>query len=81
VRVSTGSRISFEDILNKCIDGIIRGDLPELCLLDFPHQAQDLKPLLDTALIMKKVSEIQPQPEFKSRAIDKLRFISIQEWK
>ncbi|GAH90833.1 unnamed protein product, partial [marine sediment metagenome] len=40
----------------------------EQCLQSYPEQAAELKPLLQTALVVKKASAIQPRAEFKAKA-------------
>jgi hypothetical protein len=58
----------FNDILNECLDRIIRGEPVEDCLKSYPEYARELEPLLRTAFSAKIISTIQPRPEFKSRA-------------
>jgi hypothetical protein len=58
----------FDDILNECLDRIIRGEPVEDCLKSYPDYARELEPLLRTASSAKIISTIQPKPEFKSRA-------------
>ncbi len=60
----------FEEILNICLERMLRGQTVEQCLRDYPEQAVDLKPLLQTALAAKAASAIQPRSEFKARARD-----------
>ncbi|MDY6912662.1 MAG: hypothetical protein SVM79_09920, partial [Chloroflexota bacterium] len=67
---------NFDDILNECLDRVlIEGEDIEQCLADYPELAEELKPMLQTALKTKsKFASIQPRPEFKS--IAKQRFLS-----
>jgi hypothetical protein len=58
----------FNDILNECLDRILKGQTVEECLQKHPAEAQELEPLLRTALAARVASTIKPRPEFKSRA-------------
>ncbi len=62
----------FNDILNECLDRILRGETVEQCLRSYPEQATELEPLLRTAMAAKIVSNVKPRPEFKAKA--KLEF-------
>ncbi|MCR4393756.1 MAG: DUF5667 domain-containing protein, partial [Dehalococcoidales bacterium] len=59
---------SFNNLLNECIERIMRGETVEECLRRYPEQAEELKPLLQTVLKARQVSQIQPEAGFKSRA-------------
>ncbi|MCK4368920.1 MAG: hypothetical protein KAV68_04555 [Dehalococcoidales bacterium] len=59
----------FDNVLNECLERLlVRGETIEQCLQRYPEQAAELKPLLETALVAKKASAIQPRAEFKARA-------------
>jgi len=59
----------FNNILNECLERLlVKGETIEQCLQSYPGQAAELKPLLQTALVVKKASAIQPRAEFKARA-------------
>jgi len=58
----------IEDILNICLERMLRGETLEQCLRDYPGQAVELEPLLRTALAAKAASTLQPSSEFKARA-------------
>lgn len=59
----------FNNVLNECMDRILRGDTVEDCLQAHPELARELEPLLRTALAARMASAtIQPRPEFKARA-------------
>ena len=59
----------FDNILNECLERLlVKGETIEQCLQSYPGQAAGLKPLLQTALVVKKASAIQPRAEFKARA-------------
>lgn len=59
----------FNNILDECLERILnKGEAVEQCLAGYPEQAAELEPLLQTALTVKKVSAIQPRPEFTAKA-------------
>lgn len=60
----------FNDILDECLESLLtEGATIEQCLQRFPKHADELKPLLETALATnEQVSAIQPSPEFRDRA-------------
>ena len=59
----------FDNVLNECLERLlVNGETIEQCLASCPKQATELKPLLQTALVAKNASVIQPRPEFKARA-------------
>ncbi|MBI4180861.1 MAG: hypothetical protein HY528_02915 [Chloroflexi bacterium] len=59
----------FENILDECLERLlVRGETIEQCLQHFPKLANELKPLLETALAVNQASAIQPNSEFRDRA-------------
>jgi len=58
----------FNNILNECLERLLEGEAIEQCLRRYPEQANELKPLLQTALVARRVSVIQPRADFKARA-------------
>ena len=59
----------FDNILDECLERLlVKGETIEQCLQSYPEQAAELNPLLQTALVAKKASAIQPRAEFKARA-------------
>ncbi len=58
----------FNNILNDCLDRILKGETVEQCLLNYPEQAKELEPLLQTAKAARVISSLQPRPEFKAEA-------------
>lgn len=60
--------IELDNILNKCLERLLSGETMEQCLASFPDYASELKPLLETALNVKKATTIQPRPEFRENA-------------
>jgi hypothetical protein len=58
----------FDDILNECIERVIKGEPVEACLKAFPEHAAELEPLLRTAADTHKAASILPRPEFRQRA-------------
>ncbi len=61
-------RKRFNNILNECLERLLKGETIEQCLQSYPEQAAELEPLLRTALAAKRVSAIQPRAEFRARA-------------
>ena len=59
---------AFNNILDECLERLLSGETIEQCLQSYPEQAAELKPLLQTALAVKKASTIQPRTEFIARA-------------
>jgi hypothetical protein len=59
---------NFDNILNECLERIIKGETVESCLKLYPEQAKDLEPLLKTAVSARVMSSIQPRAEFKVQA-------------
>lgn len=58
----------FEDILNDCIDALLRGESVEQCLQRYPQHAPQLEPLLRTALAAHdSATSIEPRPDFKAQ--------------
>lgn len=59
----------FDNVLDECLERLLaKGETVEQCLRSFPEHADELEPLLETALAAKKASAIQPRPEFRDRA-------------
>lgn len=59
----------FNDILDECLERLlIKGETIEQCLQSYPEQGDELEPLLQTALVTKQASAIQPHPEFRAKA-------------
>ncbi len=62
-------RREFDNILDDCLERILaKGETVESCLLKYPEQAAELKPLLETSLAAKEATSIKPRPEFMERA-------------
>lgn len=59
----------LDNVLDECLERLlVKGETIAQCLQSFPKQADELKPLLETALATKKASAIQPRPEFRDKA-------------
>lgn len=56
------------NILNDCLERLLQGETIEQCLQDYPQYAEEIEPLLQTAMAAKKALAIQPGVEFKARA-------------
>ena len=58
----------FENILDECLEQLIKGGTVGQCLESYPEQALELEPLLRTAQAAREASVITPRAEFKARA-------------
>lgn len=59
----------FNNVLDECLERLLlKGETIEQCLQSFPKHADELKPLLETALTTRQISSIQPHSEFRDRA-------------
>jgi hypothetical protein len=58
----------FNNILDECLERILAGETLGHCLKLYPQQAAELKPLLETVLVVKEASAVGPSPEFRARA-------------
>jgi hypothetical protein len=59
----------FEDIFEECLELVLtRGEPIESCLSRYPEQAGELRPLLETALLTKRATAVEPSAEFRARA-------------
>ncbi len=63
-----GRESEFENILDECLERVIKGEDIEACLARHPEHAAELEPLLRTALEARKSINISPRPEFRQRA-------------
>jgi len=62
-------RRKFDNILDECLERLlVKGETIEQCLRSYPEQADELEPLLQTALATKQAAAIQPRPEFRAQA-------------
>ncbi len=58
----------FENILDECLERLIKGETVERCLESYPEQALELEPLLRTAQETREAAAITPRAHFKARA-------------
>ena len=58
----------FNDILDECLERLVKGGTIDECLASYPELAAELEPLLQTAMAARKASVIQPRPEFRTKA-------------
>jgi len=64
----------IEDILDECLERMLRGTSIEACLQVYPEQVSELEPLLKTAFaFIRESSAIQPAPECKARVYSSLQ--------
>jgi len=67
---------SLEDILEECLRRIREGEDVESCLDRFPERAEELRPLLHSALKVEDVfSRLRPHPHFRAKL--KYRLLSM----
>jgi hypothetical protein len=55
------------DILSECLDRLAKGESLQDCLDSYPQVTEELRPLLETALVARKALDIEPDPQFKAR--------------
>jgi hypothetical protein len=58
----------FADILDDCLERLVKGETLEQCLERYPDAAAQLEPLLKTAQITRAALIIQPRSDFRARA-------------
>jgi hypothetical protein len=62
------------DILDECLERILRGESAADCLKAYPEQASQLKPLLETSVtLFQQSSAIQPTAEFKAEVYSRIQ--------
>jgi len=64
----------IDEILDRCLQQLFRGESIEDCLKSYPELASQLEPLLNTSfLLLKQTSTIQPDPRFKDKVRARLQ--------
>jgi hypothetical protein len=63
----------FENILNECLDRLIKGETVASCLARYPEHAAELEPLLKTAEEARLAATLQPRAEFRQRAANEFQ--------
>ena len=64
----------IEDILDKCLERIFKGESIDDSLKAYPERAPELEPLLKTGFaLIRKSPTVQPSSEFKSKARTQLQ--------
>jgi hypothetical protein len=58
----------FDNILDDCLERLLKGETIEQCLAEYPEHAAELEPLLRTALDTREAAAIKPRFEFRERA-------------
>ena len=59
----------IDNILDDCLERIlVRGESVEECLAHYRQYADELNPLLQTAVATRKALTIEPRPDFRARA-------------
>lgn len=63
-----GRSRELDNILNECLERMLQGETLEQCIGRFPERASELKPLLETALVIRQAVSVRPRPEFREDA-------------
>jgi hypothetical protein len=63
-----GKEKEFDNILDECLERVMKGEDILACLADHPEHAAELEPLLKTALDTRNAAAVKPRPEFRQRA-------------
>jgi len=64
-----GNNKQFDNILDECLERLITGqETVEQCLQRYPEYANELEPLLRTAVLMNKAVDVKPSADFRARA-------------
>ena len=59
----------LDNILDECLDRLmVKGETLEECLRHYPAYADELRPLLEAALVTSRLSLLEPGPEFRDKA-------------
>jgi hypothetical protein len=58
----------FDNILDECLERVMKGQDIKKVLALYPEHATELEPLLRTALDTRKATSIKPRPEFRQQA-------------
>ncbi len=58
----------FENILNECLDRMLKGETVESCLASYSKYAKELEPLLRTAQEARVTATVKPSDWFRQRA-------------
>ncbi len=56
------------EILDEALDRVLKGEDINVVLADYPRYADELEPLLKTALDTRNSAALKPRPEFRQRA-------------
>jgi len=63
-----GMKTGLEEALAECLASVERGRSVEECLARYPELAQELEPLLLTALGLQQVYDVRPRPSYRRAA-------------
>jgi hypothetical protein len=58
----------FDNILDECLERVMRGETIASCLEAYPEHAKELAPLLETASQTRGALSVTPRPEFRQTA-------------
>lgn len=62
----------FLDALDHCLDLLRRGTTLEECLARYPEFAQELRPLLESAVVLNRGTAVAPRPEARRRGRERV---------
>jgi len=57
----------FDEVLDECIERLLRGESLEECLRSHPEHEAQLEPLLRTAAVTHGATAVEARPEFKAK--------------
>jgi len=58
----------IDEIFAECLEQVFNGASIEQCVAKYPAQAEELRKLLETAVVARNVAAVEPTPEFRERA-------------
>jgi hypothetical protein len=62
----------FEEILDQCISEVLAGASVEECVARYPQQADELRPLLNVAVLLTQVGQAEGTAAAKARGKQRL---------
>lgn len=64
-----GTNKQLHTILDKCLESLLTGqETVEQCLQRYPEYANELEPMLRTAMIVNQAVDVKPSEDFRARA-------------
>lgn len=65
--------MNLADVLEQCLQEIEAGATVEECLARYPEYAEELRPLLQTAVLLRQAPRATPAPAFRAATRERLR--------